>query len=124
MAARTFLDFLSIGRIREGSRGGMIRGKLMSQGLMIMHKLHAGNLLGWSEGAEVLTKQINQAPGGVGPLEAVLHVNSEVIAIDVELEHGIEVAGQSKAIDRNGDLGMTQVGRFLSGKQMLEDAML
>jgi hypothetical protein len=45
----------------------------------------------------------------VGPLEKGLHVKFEMVSIDVEAQHRIDMANESQSVDRDRDLHGSQM---------------
>jgi hypothetical protein len=67
---------------------------------------------------------VNEIPGGVAPGNFRLHVNSEMVPVDMISENGVEVAWLAQSVGHDRDPSMVHVWELLTRKYKSLDAML
>ena len=70
-----------------------------------MNAFHVSDLMVRSESLHVLAKKVKVdiVPYGIAPRLLILHVSSKVVAVNVETDVSIELAGNCDSVDQDGD---------------------
>ena len=119
-AGGTFVDGIRINLIV------VFAGTAGSEGLLIVHIFHSLYVEVDRESSEVETKQrvVDVCPVVVTPCKLLLHVGSKVVAVNVEAEHGAEMAGDEEAVDGKREFHGSKMWNLLAGKDAFFKAVL
>jgi hypothetical protein len=113
-----FLKFSATWAFVDGRRidlGAVFTGT-SAKWLLVVHEFHSLYLEIGREGAEVEAEEgeVDKGPVMVAPSKSSLHVGSKMVAIDVETEHGVKMAGDEEAVDGEREFHGSEVRNLLA----------